>query len=718
MCECEGNEGESASPEPSDTNEYREQQQPVQQRIRSSPNIGLEMEANGWDVVPPMVSRRNNSTVWNEVNESTGRMQYRKSLQHLGTFVVPDSFGTAADSSSRTSQDESLHPLLPPTSISTTPIVLADLPYLVAGCHDGTICFWNLMDLPALRAFHEYRQRCCLFTQSFSLKDCDVDTKLHRKEEIPSIQPDPLHCIDTLSSIPPLKVIDTSNLNAEVGKRNGIQITSSIVQLCPLPQSEVSLRKTFAAVNVLGIVYIVSASECILTVNASFETGRLSPTCITYCNDSIVIGYQSGFLEAWSLQMADDKEARTTAPAVKTIGTLHSNCSFSLIWRATFAECESAPSPAINAIVPLCTFVQTPKQYDKENKDATTTTDTDLSMETDRCCYLALTLHQDGLTRPAIASTVEVVDIASIANSWISLLDNNSNATSDNDFGVPLEEHLVLPESGREVVESSFIEQDESRHRPTTNWISSRGTNCLCAIPSDSSNRIAVGLADGMVAVLESSGHNDGQTQWGASPLIDHFCLSFPCIGMGSLNIVENLESPTPYLACCLRGSATYFFPLNSSLDSDDWVSTVLAASVPHSVDEDASIRYVQGFVAFNLVLKQQEEDISTDSKESIAMLVYVWPGGVIDVYSYGLLCYTHSLRREQLFQELISNGSVGKLRDVLLNSGGDDFELRDMWTDAMEEMRRRDMDAPIGISELESERLACFRKILLHFAH
>jgi hypothetical protein len=718
---CEGNGGRVSPPEgPVGANEYHEPQPPVRRRIR----YDVEEEEIGWDVVPPMMSIGSNATDWKEVNASTegGRLQYRKSLQHLGTFVVPDTFGANDCASSPSSQ--SVPQLRPPTSISTKPILLvADdgvSYYLVAGCQDGTICLWNMMQLPALKAFLEHNKRQHSFAKPHSGKK-DGDDTVAKDDILSSNPPDPLHCIDTLTSVQPLQVVATANSESRDRK------TATIVQLCQRPHDIVSSGRSFVAMNMLGVVYIVSVSEkATLKLRASFETGRLSPTCISYINDStIAVGYQSGFLEAWSVQKVfDDAEESTSSPIETQRSKIDSSPHpgsgfFTLLWRATFADYESAPLPSITCIAPLSS-VGTAHLCDNVN---TTTNADDASLfleRTDVPFYLALTLNHNVSMRRNTASMLEVVDSTSIANSWTKFLEENSSTISDEDAAVPLEAHCVLPEAGRDIMESSTIGRvDESRHRSTTHWIPSRGTNCLCSVPpSDSStNQVAVGLADGMVTILDSRQCDDGRPQWGASRFVDQFCLSFPCIGMSCLNIADNHGSPAPYLAGCMRGSATYLIPLNSSQGGTDPTSIIVAMSVPHGFDDDASIRYVQEFAAFNLITSHFGEMMPTDSQLSVPTLVYVWPGGVIDIYSYGLLSCTHSLPDEQLIQELVSNGSVGLLRDVLLSSGSDDFELHEMWTGALEEVSRLERDVPIAAEDLYSERFACFRTVLLHFA-
>jgi hypothetical protein len=724
----DGNAGHVSPPEgPVDTNEYREQHLPTQQRMHDARRSANDLvdDEEGWDVVPPIMSIGSNATVWKEVSASKegGRMQYRNSLQHLGTLVVPDSFGTTDAAASRLSQ--SARQPLPPTSISTTPLAFCAEDtfsyYLVAGCHDGTICLWNMMHLPALKAFLDCRQSSFVPRGS---RNNGGDDSTADDDNSSSTPPNPLHCIDTLTSIQPLQVVDT--LNTESHNRK----TAAIVQICQLPHDHVSSDIRFAAVNMLGMVYIITSSEkTTLNISASFETGRLTPTCVSYLNDStIVIGYQSGFLEAWSMQKAFDDTGNTDSSQTEATqsnidSTPHSiGGSFSLSWRATFADFNSGPAPAINAVATLNTVAPPPKHSDLVNEDTPANSeDAPSFMErTDGTCYLALTSYHNDPTRPNSASMLEVVDVTSIADSWIQLLESNSNAINDEDLAVPLEDHCVLPEVGREIMESSTVEDgDKSRHHPTTNWIPSRSTNRLCSIPLSNSlaNRIAVGLADGMVAVLDSRECDDGQTQWGASPHIDQFCLSFPCIGMNCLKIAESRRNPALYVACCLRGSSTYLIPLNTSQSSNDSTATVLAVSVPHGFDEDASIRYVQDFTAFNLVLSHVGEERLSDPKDSIPLLVYVWPGGVIDVYSYGLLSCTHSLPDEKLIQELVSDGSIATLRNVLLNSGGDYHGVHEMWTAAVEEVSRLDRDIPIAIENIYSERFTGFREVLLHLA-
>jgi hypothetical protein len=135
--------------------------------------------------------------------------------------------------------------------------------------------------------------------------------------------------------------------------------------------------------------------------------------------------------------------------------------------------------------------------------------------------------------------------------------------------------------------------------------------------------------------------------------------------------------------------------------------SPVLALSIPHDIDDDVSIRYVQGFLASSLTLEPRNDN------NSIPILIYVWPGGVIDVYSCGLLHHVHNSTEEQLHQELITNGSADALRDLLTTS--DEDEHSD-WMAAKEEIRQLNDMIPIGIRDILSDHLNCFRSLLLRF--
>jgi hypothetical protein len=113
-------------------------------------------------------------------------------------------------------------------------------------------------------------------------------------------------------------------------------------------------------------------------------------------------------------------------------------------------------------------------------------------------------------------------------------------------------------------------------------------------------------------------------------------------------------------------------------------------------------------------------KESSNDDDDSIPVLVYVWPGGVMDVYRCGLLPHLPPSTDEQLLlQELIANGSVNAWRDLILSTDGnesDDTFTNPNWTNARLEIRQHgDEYTPIHYTDIVSDAFKSFRTELLN---
>ena len=402
-----------------------------------------------------------------------------------------------------------------------------------------------------------------------------------------------------------------------------------------------------------------------------------------------------------------------------------------LQWRGNFTNDHSSPPPSIaSMVVPL--QQQSIVRQNTENE-----------------CLVA-SLHNDGHHRPNTSAMVEVIDVTAIMNAWNQQQQQSMNHELTNEHNIdrslPLEDFIVLPEAGREIMNVFPIinpRQQYSYPTPWNHWIQSRGTNCSIAATtsttqksfhntSDDTNIIAVGHADGMITILDTSPLSGDETTtttpvWGVSSSHRRYCSSYPCIGIGQIDLSDNTidnddtNMSQSYLVCCLRGAATYLIPLvpSSSCSQDDNVPPVLALTVPHDTDDDISIRYTQGFAAANIPLHQRNDDtiLPANNSDSLPLLVYVWPGGVIDVYRCGLLPHDVPSTEDQLLKELIANGSVTALRDLILSSQNgidDDITTNPDWTNALFEIRRHGALTPIHYEDISSDDFKSLKRELL----
>lgn len=193
----------------------------------------------------------------------------------------------------------------------------------------------------------------------------------------------------------------------------------------------------------------------------------------------------------------------------------------------------------------------------------------------------------------------------------------------------------------------------------------------------------AIALSDGTIAAITATEVN-GDLSWGIARDFDQNLLSYPCIGCAPLLYNSGKQrSRMPYLACSLRGGSTYLIPLASSEQRNlEDTSDILFFSLPHC-DEVRTPQYLQGFTAGNYCS-------TGSSKLSIPIFVYVWPGGVVDVYTPYVLggrsCRSFSTPRDSA---IFADGSVKPLLELLKSLKKTDTLLQNqLWKDAWSELR------------------------------
>ena len=726
------------------------------QSVRPTRLNDTEEDHEAWDVIPPFMSfqppetppSHNNGTHHDDdgvvVNEDLiwkeTELQYQRTLQHMGTCMIltNDVLLSSSSTSPPIATTTDSHPLLvprsssssPPTlpprttpSISTNPIfmtlsttgstndddddeVVVSGSYIIVGCHDGTICAWNLHHLPAIR--HYYCQ-----------KD-DTTALLTPPPTIPSID-NPIHVLDTSSPLTPCCRLDTAShpyptTSSRTMDPNDTMTTNSylstIVHLCRISHN------TFVAMNVTGMIYIIQIITVSTTTTSEpmniqqvWNTGRIGPTSCccgggTLPADRIYIGYESGHMECWSVSSSSDDSVAptdydTTAPI------LESSPLPVLLWRGNFTMNHSSPPPSIADIVVL----HPPIMH--------------TNSASDEC--LVVSFHNDGHPRPTTSAMVEVIDVTLVMNAWnepqaVTSAPMKEDHTSRS---LALEDFIVLPEAGREIMNILPSNRQHTYPKPFNHWIQSRGTNCLLSTTiSNDTNIVAVGHADGMMTLLDTSPTTEGQTPvWGVSTSHSRYCSVYPCIGVGRIDLSDTNGNDTltntqqPYLVSCLRGAATYLIPLQSSHHHQDDVP-VLALTVPHDMDEDVSIRYTQGFTAGNIPVKNRcHEKSSHGGDDSLPLLVYVWPGGVMDVYRCGLLPHIFPSTEDELLKELFTNGSVDALRDLIVSSCDDnDAMMNPNWTNALQEIHQHGTTTPISYNDIISNTFNSLRTEVLRW--
>ena len=125
-------------------------------------------------------------------------------------------------------------------------------------------------------------------------------------------------------------------------------------------------------------------------------------------------------------------------------------------------------------------------------------------------------------------------------------------------------------------------------------------------------------------------------------------------------------------------------------------------------------MQHLQAFVAGDLVLSGLSEQSS-----SFPLLFFCWPGGICDVYSAHLL--PSPAQDTEALVALVENGTAEDLRRLLqsLTSDPDNLLANSRWAQARDEiLALTGKDSGVTLEDLQSSKLAHFRKLLLQLAN
>jgi hypothetical protein len=502
-------------------------------------------------------------------------------------------------------------------------------------------------------------------------------------------------------------------------------------------------------------------------VLARFDTGRCAATCVASLppravavagegDDEgesgatrVLVGYNTGILECWTISRLEQTQHEASssslpepAPAsprevkarLSAQGMLEEGLPIrSLVPWALSADARSTPAQDSR---PSKAEAQPPSAHDEHRSQDLADSALGNSPIGKTSEFVAMTLES---TRQVPAGQmVEVVDVASLVHAFNAV--KQSDVSPSSSPMIDLEQHIVLPEAGREIVDPS------SRSNPPppfpAPWVPSPATNRLLDVSGALSGgcstaaACAFGLADGTVGIATASMRpssrdtDEGEAvSWGIARRSDQLLLSYPAIGLGTVTLRSPpsgsaASSEAHYLACCLRGGTVYLVDLLPTLgDSDDSLPRrqLKVIAYPKDLDVDSSaVQQVQGFVAANINSR------GAWCAESVPVLVYAWPGGILDVYACELQARTGCPRR--LLEQLVENGSAQLLRELLMESTDESLASRgELWCSAKVEVHTMfppsttsdDLETPrtITAEDLGSNKLRSFRAMLLHLA-
>jgi hypothetical protein len=165
----------------------------------------------------------------------------------------------------------------------------------------------------------------------------------------------------------------------------------------------------------------------------------------------------------------------------------------------------------------------------------------------------------------------------------------------------------------------------------------------------------------------------------------------------------------------------------NNNRDTSPPPPPLTVMTYPDDLDADTAMQHLQAFAAGMIVSHKESSNTSpVPPNARLPLLLFSWPGGVIDVYSCHLLHSDAQVDRVAL-GELLTNGSVKSLESLLSRLGdehgsGNRADLAQaLGPCGCASMARKEIEALNGnvltLKDLSCEKLKTFRSILLRFA-
>lgn len=208
----------------------------------------------------------------------------------------------------------------------------------------------------------------------------------------------------------------------------------------------------------------------------------------------------------------------------------------------------------------------------------------------------------------------------------------------------------------------------------------------------------AAALSDGTIARMRAT-FEDGLLRWGVDHDSDQINMSYPAIGIAPITL-----STSTSVACCLRGGTVYLLPESNHLDP------IIVILGPIDPDGESSINYLQGFAAGNLCV---DGIPGVPIANQQAVLIFA-SGGIMKVCTCALLA---QLEEDWVLQELIDNGTITLLRDLLCSFNEDDKLLEsELWRKAREELVQSSND-DLNVELLNLLSFINTRQLLLELA-
>ena len=334
----------------------------------------------------------------------------------------------------------------------------------------------------------------------------------------------------------------------------------------------------------------------------------------------------------------------------------------------------------------------------------------------------------DKRKQQSTSSMLKILDLERIMNETTKTADSINS-----DVEISLQKYTLPQSRGTELIDATnILPLSKDRRLPKrVPILESHGADAACILntaPSGAGKNqnscAGISLPDGTIALL--SHNQDESDATGVASCDKQVLLSFPAIGSGQLNMIDENGEFSNYLVACLRGGTCYLIPTSEASDKNNSIATI---SFAHDIESDFSDVYVQAFTAGNLMV----------DKGILPVLIYAWPGGIVDVYSCGLVpskaTETNELTKvnktdgnlvvraeRRALQDLIENDSLlllSKILDELRTDSRHPLLQTKEWEDFLEETKHSKVTSVenIAIDALCSIKYQSLHRILLSLA-
>ena len=454
-----------------------------------------------------------------------------------------------------------------------------------------------------------------------------------------------------------------------------------------------------------SIVYAVTVEACVYQVKLvlddnngttptfqmmhSWITRQLGVTCMaTHSNhpesgfDTICVGYRSGHIEAWKVPQVfkEDPKRKTRMPPRKSS-------------RDVILEWDGFLYNSVRTL----SFLPSGKEDD----------------ELLLMAVVSIVTLDKGAEQPT-SSMLKILDLKQMKSEKQKQETTTTAFTGESSLS--LEHYSLAPPRGMELVDASTLSLSKDPCLPKrVPVLDGQRANGACNFSVGTTNISSIAFSDGTIGLF--SRNNDSL---GIAEANHQVLLSYPAIGSGHVLLADDENDKNSCLAVCLRGGTCYLIPV-SIADSNNNEHSIVAIPFPHDIEMDLSDVYVQAFTAGNLTMDGIDRPV----------LIYAWPGGVMDIYSCGLVADSKvslpkpdeifvSRAQKRCLRDLIDGQAISLVTQILEESRDNNPLLQTSeWKELLEEYKagRIPLGQDIPLESLLSKEYQSLRNVLLSLA-